>query len=463
MLSVVLVVITGVLVLSVWPWASTGDGPSVTVRRGALVEYLSEQGTLRPAQSLVYRSPLNGREAEVVFLAPEGVRVGDGDLLVRLETSAVEEELERAQQTVRQTRVDLQVSELEVLAAAASLASIVDGDGALNVDESQTNLQLVERRVERLRGEYESLAPLLERGFITREELGRSEVELEAAEAELDLTRRRMTVLRERTIPLDTQRAELLLAQRRAQEENVRQRGADAERRVAALGALVEGSSLYARRPGLVVYEEHMASSPRRKIRVGDRVTPSKGLVRIPEVDHMLVETSVRESDMHRVQIGMVVEVTLEAFPDVRLSGRVASIGTLARESGGSSTESKRFDLLVELDPSEADLRPEMTARVDIVIAERDDVLLLPVNAVFETEGTTVAVRRDTLGSEVRRIELGASDDRFVEVLSGLAEHDRVMLVAPGADAQVPVATRPDLSNAIPSTNYGNAPTLGPR
>ena len=400
MLSVVLVVITGVLVLSVWPWASTGDGPSVTVRRGALVEYLSEQGTLRPAQSLVYRSPLNGREAEVVFLAPEGVRVGDGDLLVAAGNErAVEEELERAQQTVRQTRVDLQVSELEVLAAAASLASIVDGDGALNVDESQTNLQLVERRVERLRGEYESLAPLLERGFITREELGRSEVELEAAEAELDLTRRRMTVLRERTIPLDTQRAELLLAQRRAQEENVRQRGADAERRVAALGALVEGSSLYARRPGLVVYEEHMASSPRRKIRVGDRVTPSKGLVRIPEVDHMLVETSVRESDMHRVQIGMVVEVTLEAFPDVRLSGRVASIETLARESGGSSTESKRFDLLVELDPSEADLRPEMTARVDIVIAERDDVLLLPVNAVFETEGTTVAVRRDTLGS----------------------------------------------------------------
>ena len=240
-MSGVLVVIASVLVLSVWPWASTGDGPSVTVRRGALVEYLSEQGTLRPAQSLVYRSPLNGREAEVVFLAPEGVRVGEGDLLVRLETSELEDELERAKQTLRQTRVDLQVSELERLTAAASLASIVDGEGALNVDESQTNLRLVERRVERLRGEYESLVPLLERGFITREELGRSEVALEAAEAELNLTRRRMRVLRERTLPLDTQRAELQLAQRRAQEENVRQRVAEAERRVVAFGMLVEG------------------------------------------------------------------------------------------------------------------------------------------------------------------------------------------------------------------------------
>ena len=229
-MSVVLVVIAGVLVLAVWPWAGSSDELSVAVRRGALVEYLSEPGTLRPAQSLVYRSPLNGREAEVVFLAPEGVRVGEGDLLVRLETSELEDELQRAQQTLRQTRVDLQVGELERLAAEASLASLVDGAGALSVDESQTNLQLAERRVERLRGEYESLAPLLDRGFITREELKRSELELETAEAELGLERRRMSVLRERTQPLERQRAELQLAQRRAQEENVRQRVAEADR-----------------------------------------------------------------------------------------------------------------------------------------------------------------------------------------------------------------------------------------
>ena len=166
---------------------------------------------------------------------------------------------------------------------------------------------------------------------------------------------------------------------------------------------------------------------------------------------------------MHRVRAGMVVRVALEAFPDVRLSGRVKSIGTLAREPGGGGDDSKRFDLLVELDPSEADLRPEMTARVDIVIAERDDVLLLPVNAVFEAEGATVVVRLGTLGSEVRRVELGASNDRFVEVLSGLAEHDGVVLAAPGSDSQVPLAAGPDVSDGVPITSYDDPPTLAPR
>ena len=461
--SVALVVATAVLLLSVWPRASGGDELSYTVRRDSLVEYLSEQGTLRPAQSLVYRSPLNGREAEIVFLAPEGVRVGEGDLLVRLETSELADELERAGQTLRQTRVDGQVSELERLAAEAALASIVDGEGALGLEEDQTNLRLAERRVERLRGEFESLAPLLDRGLITREELQRSQLELEAAEADLNITRRRMSVLRERTHPLDRQRAELQLAQRRAQEENVRQRVAEAERRVVSLGELIDGSSLYARRPGLVVYEEHMASSPRRKIRVGDRVTPSQGIVQIPEVDHMLVASSVREADMHRVQIGMPVAIALEAFPDARLSGRVASIGTLAREPGRVTGDSKRFDLLVELAPSGVELRPEMTARVDILIAERHDALLLPINAVFEAEGATVAIRLGPLGAEARRLALDASNDRFVEVLSGLDEHDRVRLAAPGSSPSASSGAGADRTAGALFGNHGDTLSLEPR
>ena len=208
-----------------------------------------------------------------------------------------------------------------------------------------------------------------------------------------------------------------------------------------------------------------MASSPRRKIRVGDRVTPNQGLVRIPEVDHMLVASSVREADMHRVQIGMAVGVALEAFPDARLSGQVVSIGTLAREPGRTESDSKRFDLLVELDPSAVELRPEMTARVDILIAERDNVLLLPVNAVFEVEGTTtVTVQLGRLGSEARRVELGASNDRFVEVLRGLDEHDRVLLAQPGSDALDldPFTAGPALANGVPFIRHDTSP-LEPR
>jgi multidrug resistance efflux pump len=68
---------------------------------------------------------------------------------------------------------------------------------------------------------------------------------------------------------------------------------------------------------------------PRRKVRVGDRVSSSQGVVTIPEVDRMLVEGSVGEAEVRRIRAGQRASVRLEAFPDLRLGGRVERVGTL--------------------------------------------------------------------------------------------------------------------------------------
>ena len=435
---------------------------TVVVRRDTLTARLTEPGTLRPAQSLVYRSPLNGREAEITFLVPEGTLVGEGDLLVRLETSELEDDLARAVKARRRADVELQVAELERLDAAAAVDSSEGGAGALSVEETRTNRQLAERNVARLRSEYASLVPLLEEGFITREELERSRFELETAEAELELVRRRADVFVEQTHPLNQRRSELQLAQREAQLENAKHVVAEAGRRVQQLAQAIEDCNVYARRPGLAVYEDHMASSPRRRIRVGDRVTPTQGLVRIPEVSRMQVDSSVREADIHRVRPGQPVQVSLEAFPDLRLTGRVVSVGTLARATGARASESKRFDLVVDLDPTTADLRPDMTARLDILVGQRDDVLVLPINAVFDLDGMPVAHVVEGFGIDTRRVELGESTERFVEVLSGVEEGERVALTSHDG---VPSTTASTGANGPrPLAFVGSEqPGLGPR
>ena len=177
-----------------------------------------------------------------------------------------------------------------------------------------------------------------------------------------------------------------------------------------------------------------MASSPRRKVRLGDRVTPSQGLVRVVEVSRMLVDTSVPERSVHRVRPGQPVTVRLEAFPDLALSGRVATIGVLARIARDHMVETKRFDVTVELDPAAADLRPEMTARVDIRVGERQDVVRLPVNALFERDGMTVVSTLRGGRIELRQIELGEQNRRFVEIVAGVSEGDRVMVIGQPGD-----------------------------
>src|SRR5205085_1927716 len=89
--------------------------PSLTavVRRGTLTATLTASGTLRTIQSLTYRSPIAGREVEILDLAPEGTRVNEGDLIVRLDTTDAQRELDRSRQDLAQAHLDLEVAEGE--------------------------------------------------------------------------------------------------------------------------------------------------------------------------------------------------------------------------------------------------------------------------------------------------------------------------------------------------------------
>jgi len=401
---------------------------TATVRRGNLSATLTVAGILKPVQAITYHSPLAGRETEVTFLVPEGTRVGDGDLLARLDAVPLEHDLERANQELRQAQVDLQVAEIDRQEGQAAIESLTGGEAALSVEETRTRLDLAERKVARLRAEQAALAPLLEKGYITRDELRRTSDELEQAEQELALARRRADVLVKRTVPRDQQKAELQLAQKEAQRENVRARLQEARTRVALLKDQIENASVYAKRPGIVVYEEYMNANPRRKIRPGDRVTETPGIVTVADVDRMLVEASVGEADVHRVAVGQAVTVMLEAVRDRRFTGKVTRVGTVARSSSERPLEDKRFDLVVELDQPDSQLRPEMTARVDVQLGERRGVLIIPANAVFEEQGVPAVHVVRAFDVQSRMVQLGESTGAAVEVVAGLQEGERVML-----------------------------------
>jgi HlyD family secretion protein len=403
----------------------------VTVHRGTLTATLTASGTLRSIQSITYRSPIGGREVEIKELAPEGARVNEGDLLVKLETTDVEREIERGQQDDRQAQMDLEVAQADVEEAAAAVKAVSEGEGALAVEEARTRLQLAEKKAQRLRQEYAQLKPLLDRGFITREELARTEDELEQAEQELALARKRTNVTVDLTHPREQSRAALQMAQKTAQLGRARARVDETAARLELLRQLLDACRIDALGPGMVVYEENLSANPRRKIRVGDRVTSSQGIVTIPEVNRMQIDSTVSEPEMHRVHPGQTASVRVEAFPDLRLTGHVIRVGTLASASAFRPLEDKRFDLIIQLDSAPAELRPEMTVRADITVGHRPDVVLVPVTAVFERAGTFVSYVITPAGAERRSVTLGESNAEVAEVIDGLREGEQILLTEP--------------------------------
>jgi multidrug efflux pump subunit AcrA (membrane-fusion protein) len=432
---------------------------AATVGRGTLSVRLTESGVLKPASSMTYRSPLGGRESEIVFLVAEGTLVGEGDLLIRLDTTELERERVRAVRDLRQVEVDLKLAEAEREDGVSDVDSVVRGQRSLELEETRAQLALAERKAERLTKEHAQLESLRQRGFATQDELDEATFAMEQATSERELARRKAATL-EQSQPRNRLRAELQLAQKEAQRENVRARVREAREQLKTVGAQIEGCSLHARAAGLVVYEDFLGAGQRRKIRAGDRVTGTQGLVTIPEVTRMVVEASVPESEVHRVGPGQAASVRLDAFPDRLLPGRVSRVGTLARSSEGAL--SKRFDVVVELERSSPDLRPEMSARVEILVAEKQGVILVPVNAIFDREGVHVCHVLGLFGPRTRRVAIGDSNDLFAEALSGVSEGDRLSLLDLGAGAAPPGEALPAREHPRDALAGSDAKPLAP-
>jgi HlyD family secretion protein len=191
--------------------------------------------------------------------------------------------------------------------------------------------------------------------------------------------------------------------------------------------------------PGIVVYKDVFFGSEQRKPQVGDQVWANQPLVILPDISRMVVETKVRETDIHKIERQQQVAVRVEAYPDLRLTGKVTLVGTLAQEER-ERRGAKFFTVAVQLNESEPRLRPGMTARVEIAVEERERALFVPLEAVFEREARTV-VYLPGRRPRPREVVLGPSNADFVVIEQGLRRGERVLLRDPEAAA-------PDFSGA---------------
>jgi HlyD family secretion protein len=186
-----------------------------------------------------------------------------------------------------------------------------------------------------------------------------------------------------------------------------------------------------------VVYKDVFFGSEQRKPQVGDQVWSNQPLLILPDVSKMVVETRVRETDIHKVERQQKVAVTVDAYPAARLNGAVTLIGSLAQEER-ERRGTKFFDVTLELSESDSRLRPGMTARVEIQVEERARALYVPLEAVFVREGKNLVYVQGLGGPRTREVALGPSNNDFVVVEKGLVRGERLYMRDPLGAASEP-------------------------
>jgi RND family efflux transporter MFP subunit len=430
--------------------------------RGPLRITVAVSGLLAPARAESYGPEVAGVEMKVAELAPEGTWVAPGALLVRFDDAPFRRELEvarsrlvqtsgeaeQARQALRALLATQQSERLEASAAFAradlDLRTFVNGIAPLQVQQSAAAVERARREMDEARQKLEGLAPFAEKGYVSRDELRSAERRATEAEADLVLagqqhsTLTRFThpqLLAQKTQEIESRKASLKVvsektaaqaAQAKAAADLADARAAEAARTVADVERRIALCTVTARSPGLVVHREIFEKGgEKRRVRVGDAVFAGQPVLDLPDLSEMLVETRVKEGEIHRVEPGQKAEVRLEAFPDETFAATVLRLGAL---TAGDKGEARTFPLVLRLAKAEPRLRPGMSAQALVLAGEVKDAVQVPVDAVRYEGDQAVCTVRTVTGTETRRVKTGRSNAFFVEIRDGLSEGDVVLI-----------------------------------
>jgi len=179
-------------------------------------------------------------------------------------------------------------------------------------------------------------------------------------------------------------------------------------------------------------------------------------IVDIADVTQMQVLVNLDETDIAQIKVGQPVDITIDAYPDDKFQGTVAKIAPQAVVDQNVTT----VPVTVDVAPTGRVLKPAMNAICNFVIERKDNVLVVPSEAVKETgQGTTVSILEN--GKQVTRtVTVGLAGNDSSEITSGLGEGEEVV-TAVLQPSKTPAATPPG-SQGSRGSSGGPPPGMGP-
>jgi macrolide-specific efflux system membrane fusion protein len=155
----------------------------------------------------------------------------------------------------------------------------------------------------------------------------------------------------------------------------------------------------------------------------GQTVTTNDAVVVLS--DHLIVRAQVDETDISKIANGIKASITLDAYPDTKIKATVEHIYY------ESQTVNNVTIYPVDLVPVEVPsyFRSGMNASVDFMVQDKKNILTIPVEAVYKNGKTYVLVKQPNVKEPVKtRVELGITDDKNIEVISGVDENDQIIV-----------------------------------
>ncbi|WP_145418276.1 efflux RND transporter periplasmic adaptor subunit [Planctomycetes bacterium K23_9] len=418
--------------------ASTANhGATHTVTRGELVVALTEQGTLESSNNTEVKCRVRG-DSTITFVIESGTQVQPGDVLVRLETLAIEEEISERTKFYHLAEAQVARSAADVARAKLAISEYEQGRFVSELATLQKNLAIAESSLLNAKNRLEHSEMLSRSEYANELELEEKEFAVSQAKLTVGLTKTQIDVLQNFTKKEELVRLQGdLKAAKATHEANVERSLADKNRLQRAKEELGY-CTIVAERAGLVIYPTGEAWKNAPEIEEGATVRKDQTLLLMPDLTQMQVKVGIHESVVDRMRTGMEANVILNR---ALINAEVTYVAAVAKPASWWTGNIVKYDATVSL-PSAIGMRPGMSAEVEIVIARHDDVVTIPAAACIETQAGFACWVQGESGVERRSLKVGDSNDMFLVVHDGIQEGDVAILdpLANVKEAQVEAA-----------------------
>lgn len=400
------------------------------------VHEVLERGEIESSSNVEIRCQVRSRNSSgvnIIEIVPEGATVKKDEFLVRLDDSGLQQEL--IQQQIICSNSESAVIEARATLAGARLALQEYEQGTFQEQTKQQESEVfVSKENVRRAEEYLRYSQrLAERGYISDVQVEADEFSLEKSRKELEVAQTKLTVLGTFTLKkmLTQLQADIDTSEARLKSKT---RTWDLDKlRLQEIQDQIDGCTIVAPVGGQVVYandNDRRSSSGDLLIAEGRPVRERQVIIRLPDPSKMQVIAKVHESRISFVRPGLKADLVLDAFSDQKLVGKVTAVSEYPIPSiSVYMAHIKEYLVEIQIDSPPADLRPGMTAAVNIHVERLDEAIQIPIEAAIERGGRVYCAVPQSDGSlETREIQTGSSNEEHLVVTAGLTTGESVVM-----------------------------------
>lgn len=349
----------------------------------------AENSTSVDAPNSVFSRELRIWDIAITDLVDEGTPVDSGDYIASLDQNTIQESLVSAEE------------ELEL-----AYNSLTDA-------QMDSNLTLNNKR---------------DAIITAQENVEEKELSLAESQYESPATIQKIKMDRDKALRMLEQQKQSYLLQQRRSRTQVMQKELDYERklkRVNSLKEVIKDIVITAPQKGMVIYYDDHGS----KRSIGSTVNAySRTIATLPDLSTMISIAYVNEIDISQVKENQEVELSVDAFPNKILKGKVVNIANIGKTIKGS--DAKVFEVTIKVLSTDKSLRPAMTTNNVIFTGSESDTIFIPTETIFSNDSMNwVYVKGRTDYKQI--VSLGRQSENYSIIEAGLSEGMQLMWTTP--------------------------------